>query len=165
MRFHPELIVRWVLNSRWSRSTGWEENQNADSKEDPHFSPQGSLEKCIIDPVSKKHAVHNHCMASVRTVRDAIQKWWGWLDGKPLLIIHGGREIIITWLNGTGRLSEPSLSLEQRLVFLTPMHFLLEYAVLFIPVHWKLGQRGGVSEMVTDLYRLAWHFQTLQVTS
>lgn len=46
-----------------------------------------------------------------------------------------------------------SLSLEQRLMFLTPKHFLLEYAVhcLFL-CNGKAGPTGRGNETVADLY-------------
>jgi hypothetical protein len=115
-QYFPQHIFCWVLESRWRKRKRSEKNQNANNKEDTQFSPQGISEKCIIDPVSKKHAVHNHCMTSVNSVKNAIQKWWGLVDAKPLIIIHGGRKIVITHIGGL------CLSFEPALAFLKPMH-------------------------------------------
>lgn len=88
--------------NKLNKSQLWWQNQNADSREGIHFSPQGISVKCLIDLVSQKHAVHSQGMSSMSGVKHATQKWQGLGDNKPFLIIHGGGKIVISWLNDTG---------------------------------------------------------------
>lgn len=74
MRLFSPLTFRLAVDRTENKSQPWAENQNAGSKEGNQFSPQGISAKCIIDPVSKKHAVHNHCMTSMNSVKNVIQK-------------------------------------------------------------------------------------------
>lgn len=104
---YPWSIFCWDWESTQNNSQLWEENQNAGSREGIQLSPQGISGKYIIDLVSQKHAVHDHCRTSMSRVKNAIQKWQGSGDNKPLLIIHGGGKIVITWLNDTGRRFKP----------------------------------------------------------
>ena len=89
-------------SNKLNKSQLWRQNQNADSREGMHFSPQGISVKCLIDLVSQKHAVHSQGMTSMSSVKNATQKWQGLGDDKPFLIIHGGGKIVITWPNDTG---------------------------------------------------------------
>lgn len=107
-------------------------------------------------------------MTSMHSVKNSIQKWQDSVNDKPLLIIHGGRKIVIAWLNGIGRLFKPFtwayITVPRIFAFSSGIH-----NGLFMTIKW--GVCGGkkkqeaktalfflkeFNEMIPDLYEISW---------